>query len=165
MDDSRWHESLEKADGYPAIFGIVKEAVESALGARRAGLMLGIAELGASQRGSVGAYYPAGSNMLVLNASVLKAIEATRPRLVKPFVFYVLLHEYLHSLGIFDEVEARRTAAWVSAKTFGDGHAVTDIAFNPSEYFPRLAFDVPGDRSGNIRLVKGFDSEAVAGYS
>ncbi len=160
-----WNDQLEAAADLPSIFGVVKEVVEGTLNARRSGLMLGIQELGAAPGGAVGAYYPTGSNLIVLNNTVLKALRASRPKMVKPFLCYVILHEYLHSLGIFDELETRKTAARVSRQAFGSTHIVTDIAVNPTKYFPKLQFALPGSMGGDITLVKGFDSENQRHYA
>jgi hypothetical protein len=165
MAEKHFIHSYDEAEGYAELFGVIKEAVESVLGARRAGLMLGISNLGASVRGSVGAYYPTGSNLLVLNEAVLSELAKSQPAKVKPFTFYVILHEYLHSLGIFDEMSARRTAALVSEKALGAVHEATQIALDPSGHFPRVQYDLPGDRTGNIRLVKGFDRESESYFS
>jgi hypothetical protein len=70
---------------------------------RRGGLMLYLANLPPQ----IGALHQVGSNSIVLNRLVLKAIEslAKSRRELNSFIYTILLHEYLHSLGYIDEQE------------------------------------------------------------
>lgn len=56
-------EKLEEAKNVGDIFEIVKEGVRRTLNWSRAGLSLGLAELGISAGGAIGAFYPVGSNI------------------------------------------------------------------------------------------------------
>ncbi|MBI3588343.1 hypothetical protein HY095_04055 [Candidatus Micrarchaeota archaeon] len=156
---------FDDAEGYPELFTIVKEGVEKVLGGRRAGLMLGIAELGAAPGGIVGAYHPVDTNVIVLNNTALSLIRRQSPKLVKPFVFHLLMHEYIHSLGMHDELETRRTTHYVSKEIFGRDHLLTQIASNPAQFFPRLSFEIPANQIGEVTLVRGFERESERGYS
>ena len=72
-------------------------------GRHRAGLTLYLAELPTN----VGAFYPVGSNVIVMNKELLKVVdESPKSKRVKTsFVYSILLHEYLHSLGYLNESE------------------------------------------------------------
>src|SRR5207247_1000903 len=94
---------LEQARTLADVFELVKRAVEAVLGRTRAGLMLALADLGNHPQGFLGAFYPVASNVIVMNKVPLLRIQETNPQLYKPYAFYVLLHEYLHSVGFVDE--------------------------------------------------------------
>jgi len=49
-------------------FELVKEAVRKSEGRSRAGLMLGLQELGSSMIGFIGAYYQIASNIIIVNS-------------------------------------------------------------------------------------------------
>ncbi len=158
---------LERADGIPDVFEVVKTVVEETLGARRAGLMLGMSELG-SEGAFVGAYYPIESNIIVVNKSPLERIRRAKPKLLKPYYFHVLLHEYLHSLGVYDEWQTRSLALEVSERAFGEKHLVSKIAKDFGAFFQGLVFatsdyNPPADAA--IELVKGFDKAHLSYFS
>ncbi|MFQ6061542.1 MAG: hypothetical protein ACE5KV_09700 [Thermoplasmata archaeon] len=79
----------------------------------RAGLMLGIADLGNHPRGFLGAFYPVATNIIVLNRVPLNWIKETNPELYKPYVFHVLLHEYVHAWErLMNSPQERRPAKY-----------------------------------------------------
>ena len=114
-------EELERAKSYGDIFALVKKAVNRTLGEHRVGLMLYLGNLPMN----VGAFHPMGTNDIVLNRRLLKAAAKTEPRW-KAYVFSILLHEYLHSLGYSDERQVRGLTYKVSVDNFGREHAVVD---------------------------------------
>jgi hypothetical protein len=95
---------LENAKTLADIFEIVKDAVWVSQRKSRGGIMLGLANLGNHPQGFFGAFYPVGSNVIVMNKIPLQRIRETRPELYKPYVFHILLHEYLHTLGYLSEI-------------------------------------------------------------
>ena len=168
---------LDAARSLPEVFALVKRVVESALGKSRAGIMLGLTELGAAPDAFFGGYFVVGSNAIVLNRTVLRHIEATAqkedPRALNAYAFHVLLHEYLHTLGYFGEDEVRPLAYEVSREALGDDHPATAIAAamapgaRPAaalpEYFRKLVYPAVGwvpPRPMPIEIVKGFDHDA-----
>lgn len=70
--------------------------------------MLGKANLGNHPHAFFGAFYPVGSNIIVINEIPLQRIKETNPALYKPHAFHVQLHEYLHALGYFSENAVRK---------------------------------------------------------
>jgi hypothetical protein len=78
----------------------------------------------------LGAYYPVGTNNIVLNRRLVDAAEVALkdPQMVNALVYNLLLHEYLHALGELGEAEVRRQVVEVAEKCFGDEHAVTVLA-------------------------------------
>lgn len=158
---------LDAAKDLPDIFELVKAAVRSTTGMERAGLMLGMTNLGGGADGLVGAFHPLATNIIVMNSLPLRRIEETDPALYKPYVFHILLHEYLHTLGIIDEEATRSKTLEVSEKTFGKDHTVTQLAAGLSRFMPNLVYPVYGWKpQGEFRmeLVKGFDRSATDPY-
>ncbi len=85
------------------IFEVVKTVVLLSIGKSRGGLMLGMANLGNHPQGFFGGFFTIGSNVIVMNKIPLQRLKDTKPDLFKPYAFYILLHEYIHSLGYMDE--------------------------------------------------------------
>jgi hypothetical protein len=164
---------MENADKWLArdlveVFEQVKETVRKTEGRSRAGLMLGLQELGSTLQGFIGGYYPVGSNIIVMNRTPLRRITETDPRLLKPYSFHVLLHEYLHSLGVLDEGLTRLKTYEISRQRFGEKHVVTELSKDMSRFFPSLVYPVygwrPQEGSSPIELVRGFDKSSTQPY-
>src|SRR4030066_483759 len=117
--ESGFDSRLQSAKDLPDIFELVKVAVRKSTGKERAGLMLGLANLGGGPQGFVGAFYPIATNIIVMNSLPLKRVKETDPALSQPYVFHILLHEYLHTLGIIDEAATRQKAYEISTMTLG----------------------------------------------
>jgi hypothetical protein len=155
---------LERAKDLTDIFEVVKEAVRVQMGISRAGLMLGLADLGGDNKSFVGGLYPVTSNIIVMNKSVLNRIMVIQPDLYKSYAFHVLLHEYIHAIGILDEEETRRRAYSISVALFGKEHKTTYIAEDISRVLPFFTYAEPKmdeEQTMDIELVKGFDRSSV----
>ena len=158
---------LDSAKDLPDIFEIVKTAVRKSTGMERPGLMLGLANLGGGPEGLIGAFYPIATNIIVMNTLPLKRIKETDPALYKPYVFHILLHEYLHTLGIIDEAATRKKAYEISTEIFGKEHVVTQLAADLSRFIPKLVYPVYGwqpPEEYQLELVKGFDRSSTTFY-
>jgi hypothetical protein len=156
---------LERCKDLADIFEVVKEAVRVQMGVSRAGLMLGLAEMGGDSRSFVGGMYPVTSNIIVMNKSVLNRIMVMQPNLYKSYAFHVLLHEYLHSIGMMDEDETRRRAYSISVALFGKEHRTTFIAEDISRILPFFSYAEPKieeETTMDIELVKNFDRSNVS---
>jgi hypothetical protein len=161
---NRYQLAYETSNTFPDLFEIVKRLVEDKLGSHRGGLMLGLTDLGMGPDGFVGAFFMVGSNAIVINRQPLNLVKNRTPDLHKAYMFYLLLHEYLHASGILDEAETWQTAARLSREAFGKTHPVTRIANNFSKIFydivqPALGYLPPDDIS--IELIPGFDRSSV----
>jgi len=158
---------MEQARNLADIFELVKRSVESVLGRTRAGLMLALADLGNHPQGFLGAFYPIATNVIVMNKVPLLRIQETNPELYKPYAFYVLLHEYLHSLGFVDEVACREQAHVIAETLFGPDHLVTQISRDFSRFFPNLVFPDAAWQPRELRLefVPGFDRGAASYFA
>ena len=158
---------LESAKDLPDIFEVVKTAVRKSTGLERPGLMLGLANLGGGPEGLIGAFYPIATNIFVMNTLPLKRIKETDPALYKPYVFHILLHEYLHTLGIIDEAATRKKAYEISTEIFGKEHVVTQLAADLPRFIPKLVYPVYGwqpPEEYQLELVKGFDRSSTSSY-
>ena len=155
---------LDEAKSLPDIFELAKSLVLKSMGKSRGGLMLGMANLGNHPQGFFGGFFTTGSNVIVLNKVPLQRIKETRPELYKPYVFHVLLHEYIHSLGYLDEAEVRSKVLAITGEALGEGHLATQMAANAGEFIKHLAYpDVswkPED--AGLELVQGFDRSSVS---
>lgn len=156
---------LENANSLPDIFEVVKAAVWKSQRKSRGGLMLGLANLGNHPQGFFGAFYPVGSNVIVMNKIPLERIKETRHELYKPYAFHVLLHEYLHTLGYMSESGVRQMAHEITREAFGEEHLATRIAANTALFFHNLVYPDATWQPDEMRmdLVCGFD-RGSAGY-
>ncbi len=118
--------TLDKAKNYAEVWKIVKETAEFTLGKRRDSMMLFLDDLPLQ----LGAYYPVGTNNIVLNRALVEIVEASmsdKPT-VNALIYNLLLHEYLHALGDLSETGVRRQVVEVAKKSFGETYIATVIA-------------------------------------
>jgi hypothetical protein len=118
--------SLDKAKSYAEVWKIVKETAFFAVGKRRDSMMLFLDDLPLQ----LGAYFPVGTNNIVLNRALVEIVEASmsdKPT-VNSLIYNLLLHEYLHALGDLSEIGVRRQVVEVAKKSFGEQHIATVIA-------------------------------------
>jgi hypothetical protein len=158
-------ERLKEAKGLPEIFELVKLAVIKTRRKRRGGLMLGIGDLGNHPKGFLGAFYPVATNIIVMNRIPMDRIKETDPKLYKPYVFHVLLHEYIHALGDVDEISTRTTTYEITKELFGPDHLATKIAEDFKPFFPNLVYPEVAwqPESLDFELVDNFDNSSC-GY-
>jgi len=117
---------LEYCNDFAEIFSLVKKTVEKSLGEHRVGLMLYLGNLPMK----VGAFHVLETNDIVLNRRLLNRISKEKSSSERrAFIFSILLHEYLHSLGYVNEREVRGLVYQICAESFGVNHYVTEAAF------------------------------------
>jgi hypothetical protein len=124
--NQRFGVHLDKAKNYAEVWKTVKETAEVALGKRRDSMMLFLDDLPLQ----LGAYYPVGTNNIVLNRALVEIVEASmsdKPT-VNALVYNLLLHEYLHALGDLSESGVRREVVEVAKRCFGEDHIATIVA-------------------------------------
>ncbi len=117
---------LDNAKNYGEVWKIVKETSQCALGKRRNSMMLFLDDLPLQ----LGAYYPVGTNNIVLNRTLVEIVEASmsdKPT-VNALVYNLLLHEYLHALGEMSETGVKQQVVEVAKKCFGETHIATVVA-------------------------------------
>jgi hypothetical protein len=122
----RFISSLDGAKDYAEVWKIVKETAEYALNKRRDSMMLFLDDLPLQ----LGAYYPVGTNNIVLNRALVEIFEASMSNkpTVNALIYNLLLHEYLHALGELSEIGVRREVVEVAKKSFGESHIATVVA-------------------------------------
>jgi len=154
-------EQLDNSENFGDVFEIVKKSVKEQLGKERAGLMLVLADLPMH----LGAFHGVGTNSIVMNRTLLdRIVQGGNSRIqVNSFVYSILLHEYLHSLGLIEEAEVRTLVRDISLKTFGNDHPASRIAAaGPWSMLPRSwssgadSNDVPQSHR-EMELIKDFD--------
>ncbi len=159
---------LEACDNLADIFELVKKSVKQFLGRHRAGLMLGMANLGMRRGSFVGAFHPMGSNIIVMNKAPFDiAMRTTDKKVLNAYCFHLLLHEYLHALGYVSEEEVRDLVYRVCSLALGKDNPATIMAERGlAFYFPKVTYfsqNIPIPRDLQIELVKDFDKSS-AGY-
>jgi hypothetical protein len=152
---------LDQARNYDDVFAVVRESVRRVLGKERVGLGLGLSELPAQ----IGAYWQVTGNIIILNERLIRVLDATEPQAQRTaFLYVVILHEYLHSLGFLDERTDRQVVARVSTQALGEEHAAAKLARGDLwEIFPQLRSAGTGDGQ-RVKIVRGFDSESTNRY-
>jgi hypothetical protein len=163
MNEKGWHARLEEADSIPEIFDLVKDAVRQSMNRERSGLMIGLQDIGIAENGFVGAFYPMGSNAIIINRSVLKRVASAHPGMLKPYIFSTLMHEYLHALGIVQEVHTRAMTYQISKECFGSDHPATRISENSNFMLADIMKAGPeaADGTGSVSLVEGADRDSM----
>jgi len=162
----RFKVKLENTQSIPDIFEVVKEAVWVRERVSRAGLMLGLADLGGSPGSFIGGLHPLGTNIILMNRLPLIRVRDHYPDLYKPYVFHVLLHEYLHTIGFWDEKETRDKVLEITRPLFGDDHPATKLAEDIHQFLPFVTYPAPMKlpEGTEIELVEGFDRSSTEPY-
>jgi len=75
----------------------------------------------------VGAFHPMGTNDIVLNRKLIESASNTETKW-KAYVFSILLHEYIHTLGYGDEKYVRSLTYRICLDQFGSKHIVTEAS-------------------------------------
>jgi hypothetical protein len=145
-------ERLDRCESFSDVFELVKKSAERSLGQRRAGLMLYLARLPKH----IGAFHTLGTNGIVMNRKTLDSVThgARSLREINSYVYSILLHEYLHSLGYVQERDVKRLVYEISLRTFGPDHPATKIASNgPGAIFPDVALDQVPSETPDIEMI------------
>ncbi len=145
---------------YDEIFQIVKRSVRKVTRLERSGLGLALSDLPAT----VGAYWQVGGNYIVMNETLVKAMSRIASSLLEfnSFVFSILAHEYLHSVGFINEAEARAMTALVTREYFGPSHPASILSNGDLwSVYPEL-LQVHGGDGSRLKIVNRFDSDSTS---
>ncbi len=151
---------VQKLDGcqsFKDVFSLVKRSVKESLNLERTGLILYLQDLPLK----VGAYHPIGTNGIIMNRTLLEGVvqTAASKREVNSFVYHILLHEYLHSLGQIDEQRVKELTLLVSQETFGQDHLATRMASDGPWTYMRLdPFYAPYPYEREVKIVRDFET-------
>jgi len=152
--------SLDSKMDYDSIFEVVKESVKQVTGKVRSGIGLALSDLPPT----LGAYWQVGGNYIVMNENLVRAMLrlSSSEREFNSFVYMILAHEYIHSLGYIDEMEAREMTARVARAAFGEKHHAARMSSGDIwNMYPQLKY--AGNGNGNsLRIVSKFDSSATS---
>ena len=145
---------LQLAD-FNQAFELVKLAVEDKFKMHRAGLSLILQGLPTK----LGAYHILGSNLIIVNKRILNIIKIHKSlNEYNSYLFMVLTHEYLHSLGIIDELEVRNMTYSLLASLVGESHMATKMArHQPWDLFPELSLFDDNSFEQKFEIIKNFD--------
>ena len=147
----------------PSIFEKVKRDVEKEIGRHRAGLSLSLPEWGMYNGNFVGGMFISGGTMIFMNLAPIKImLEEHSDEIVWAYIYHILLHEYLHSLGFLNERQCRAITLEISKKVFEDPKHPAIILANKGigSFFPNLRLiyeplDVNWQQ--NLKGIEDFD--------
>jgi hypothetical protein len=155
-EQTQFVDKIANLKDFDETFELVKAVVLQKFKLHRAGLSL-ILQMMPS---SLGAYHMLGSNAIVVNTYLLTTLK----RIVKSteeynsYIFMVLSHEYLHSLGIVDENTVRQMTFELCKWMLGNDHTATKMAKNgPSAIYPELRSLMQSQFGRDFQVVKNFD--------
>ncbi len=160
MNQSANRRILAHAEDFDAIFEMVKAATERSLGMHRAGLTLVLGDI----PNNVGAYHQMGSNAIVMNRNLLRIVQklSNSKARVNSYLFMILLHEYLHTLGFESDRQVRDLSRQISKGFFGGRHLASDMAIMPLDrFFPDLPKFATLRDKGEYETVRRFDSSST----
>jgi hypothetical protein len=151
---------LDSEMDYDAIFSVVKKTVKQVVHRERAGLGLALAELPPT----LGAFWEIGGNYIVMNEALIGAMTSLARNRTEfnSFIYSILTHEYLHSVGFIDEGEARILTAKVAVESFGEDHPASIISSaGPWAIYSDL-LRVRGGNGSGLKIVSRFDSDSTS---
>jgi hypothetical protein len=149
-------EKIASLKDFDETFELVKAVVLQKFKLHRAGLSL-ILQMMPS---SLGAYHMLGSNAIVVNTYLLTTLKKTvkSTEEYNSYLFMVLAHEYLHSLGIVDENAVRQMTFELCKWMLGNDHTATKMAKEgPSAIYPELRSMVQSQFGRDFQVVRNFD--------
>ncbi len=107
------------------LFEFVRKLVKDFLKKSHPHIRLGLIELGYNRGSFIGGFHVAGSNEIILNKSALRVMqEESKKEDFKAYLFHLLLHEYIHSIGVFNETKTRELTQRISLALFDSKHPV-----------------------------------------
>ncbi|MBN1217132.1 MAG: hypothetical protein JXA99_17055 [Candidatus Lokiarchaeota archaeon] len=156
----------------PKIFENVKKDVEKIYGKHRAGLSLGLAEMGISRDDFIGGMHFYPGTDIIMNKTPLRLILKEQSHKISwAYAYHILLHEYIHSLGIIDEYQCRMLTKHITKKIFKEENHPAIILSEKGigAYIPNfnLIYNSIGlNRNDlNIEYIYGFDENSYTYYS
>lgn len=148
------HKILHLSD-FNEAFELVKSTVEARYKMHRAGLSLILQVMPTN----LGAYHVLGSNLIIANKRILDIIKKYKSsEEYNSYLFMVLVHEYLHSFGIIDELQVRKMTYTLIASLVGEDHMATSMArYQPWSLFPELNLFHNNSFEQKFEVIRNFD--------
>jgi len=128
-----YQRNLQQAGSVGEVFSFVEKMVDESLGMLNTDVTIQFSTI--RRKPYVGGFYSPYLNIIVVNKTSLRLVLKKNPELVKPYLVKVLLHEYLHSVGILDEKKVAILTAVISYYSLGRSHIVTRLAAGKSDLF------------------------------
>lgn len=127
---------------FSGLFNLVRDIISVKLNKKRSHILLGLIELGFNRGGFIGGLHLGGTNEIFLNKSALKVMqEESQPEYYKAYVFILLLHEYIHSVGVMNELRTRKITRVIVQEIFEEEHPITKLAVEGIQKFFPYNFD------------------------
>ena len=100
-------------------------------------------------------------NITILNA--MKQLTTTKEEF-NSFVYSILTHEYLHSLGYSEETLVRPLVKKICEEHFGPGHKTSTISSHELySIYPKLRNLGPGrENNQNFKVIDNFDKSSMS---
>ena len=98
--------------------------------------------------------------MIIINKKPLARVMQTNPSIYNYYLFHIMLHEYIHSIGSLGEVQTRQLVYEISQHYFGNEHIVTQLATSIEKFMPDLTYPIAGFQPPtdiNIDFIMGID--------
>ncbi len=155
----------------PDIFEKVKNDVKKVLKRHRSGLTLGLVKMGMYQGGFIGGLHMSPGTDIYMNKTALIILIQKQPRnIVRAYTYHILLHEYIHSLGVIKERDCRELTLKVSKYFFKNGDPALILAEKGiGAYFPDLnLIYAPPELNPyglSVEYIKEFDKESLGYFS
>ena len=109
---------------------------------KRPHILLGLIELGFNRGSFIGGLHLGGTNEIFINKSALKVMEEeSKPEYYKAYLFIILLHEYIHSVGVINELRTRKYTRVIVQEIFEGEHPVTKLAVDGIQNYFHYNFD------------------------
>ena len=150
-----YRDKILQLHNFNEAFELVKSTIEAKFKMHRAGLSLILQGLPTK----LGAYHVLGSNLIIVNKRVLDIIRKYKSNEeYNSYLFMVLAHEYLHSLGIIDEMQVRNMTYTLLSSLVGEDHIATKMArYQPWDLFPELGLFQDNSFEQKFEIIKNFD--------
>ena len=123
-------------------------------------------------RGFIGGmHFPPGTDIVMNKTPLTLIMETQSYEVIWAYTYHILLHEYVHSLGVWDEQQCRVITLRITEEIFEEAdHPALVLAKNGiGAYFPNLQiiYNPPEQRPDGIVIeyINGFDKESYSYYS
>lgn len=145
---------------YDAIFSLVKNTVKDIIKKERVGIGLALTDL----PNVLGAFWEVGGNYIILNENLVRAVKISgkSEEEFNSFVFVILMHEYIHTLGYVDEMETRELTMKICSLVFTPEHPAYILGnSDPWVVYPFLRM-LPRSGDSTLKFVSKFDSDTTS---
>ena len=160
LNHNSFEPALDNEMDFDNIFSIVKKTVKQVTGKSRAGLGLALSNLPTG----LGAFWQVGGNYIVMNEILLDAMRHITKsiREMNSFIYVILTHEYLHSVGYIDEEEARIMTHKVAEAAFGKEHPASVMSAGDLWKQCPILLSLEGGDGSMLKIVSKFDMDSTS---